>query len=61
MDKNRYSGTLQQAQGALKEAAGRLVSNRGLERQGNFDRTTGKAQSIMGGMKDAVREHHSAR
>jgi uncharacterized protein YjbJ (UPF0337 family) len=65
MDNARYSGILHEAKGALEQVAGALANQHNLHMQGRFDRAIGKVQirsaSIMGGMKDAVREHQSQR
>jgi uncharacterized protein YjbJ (UPF0337 family) len=65
MDHTRYSGILHEAKGALEQVAGALAHDRTTRMEGRFDRAIGKVQirtaNIMGGMKDAVREHKSLR
>jgi uncharacterized protein YjbJ (UPF0337 family) len=65
MDHTQYSGILREAKGALEQVAGALANDQNRLMQGRFDRAIGKVQirsaTIMGGMKDAVREHQSQR
>ncbi|MGO9075534.1 MAG: CsbD family protein [Terriglobales bacterium] len=55
MDKNRIKGPAEQAKGAMKEAAGRVLGDKKLETDGKADQAVGKVQSAIGGLKDAVR------
>ena len=56
MDKDRIEGALNQAKGAVKETAGKLVGDAKLEAEGKADKAAGKVQNAVGGMKDAARE-----
>jgi uncharacterized protein YjbJ (UPF0337 family) len=60
MDQDRVSGTMKQAEGALKQAAGKLTGDAKLKAEGTYDKIAGKAQNAMGGVKDAHREHRQA-
>jgi uncharacterized protein YjbJ (UPF0337 family) len=55
MDKDRISGSAEQAKGAVKEAAGKVFGDKKLETEGKTDKAVGKVQSAAGGLKDAVR------
>lgn len=56
VDQNRIDGALDQAKGALKEGAGKLVGDQKLEAEGKADKAAGKAESAVGGVKDAARD-----
>ena len=56
MDKNRVEGSLEQAKGAVKEGAGKLVGDKKLEAEGKADKAAGKAQNAVGGVADAARD-----
>ena len=56
VDKNRIEGAIDQAKGAVKEGVGKLVGDQKLEAEGKADKVAGKAQSAVGGAKDAVRD-----
>lgn len=55
MDKDRVNGTAKQAKGAIKEAAGKLTGDAKLQADGKADKTEGKIQNAIGGVKDALR------
>jgi uncharacterized protein YjbJ (UPF0337 family) len=55
MDKDRIKGSAQQAKGAVKEAAGKVLGDKKLETEGKTDKVAGKVQNAIGGLKDAVR------
>ena len=55
-DKDRIKGAANQAKGAIKEGAGKLVGDPKLEAEGKADKATGKVQSAIGGAKDAARD-----
>jgi len=55
-DKDRIKGAANQAKGAVKEGAGKLVGDPKLEADGKADKAIGKVQSAVGGAKDAVRD-----
>ena len=56
MDKDRIKGSAKQAGGAIKEAAGKATGDSKLQAQGAADKTAGKVQNAVGGVKDAVRD-----
>ena len=55
MDQDRIKGSAKQAKGAIKEVAGKLTGDAKLEAEGKADRTQGKIQNAVGGVKDALR------
>jgi uncharacterized protein YjbJ (UPF0337 family) len=56
MDKDRIDGSAKQAQGALKQAAGKLTGDSKLKAEGAADKLAGKVQNAVGGAKDALRD-----
>jgi uncharacterized protein YjbJ (UPF0337 family) len=55
MDKDRINGSAEQAKGAVKEAAGKVLGDKKLENEGKTDKAVGKVQNAVGGLKDTVR------
>jgi uncharacterized protein YjbJ (UPF0337 family) len=55
MNKDRIEGSAEQAKGAVKEAAGKVLGDKKLETEGKTDKIAGKFQNAVGGVKDAVR------
>ena len=55
MDKDRIQGSAEQAKGKIKEVAGKVTGDAKLESEGNAEKTAGKIQNAVGGLKDAVR------
>jgi uncharacterized protein YjbJ (UPF0337 family) len=55
MDKDRIKGSAEQAKGAVKEAAGKVLGDKKLEAEGKSDKVAGKVQNAIGGLKDALR------
>ena len=56
MDKNRVTGALDQAKGAIKEGVGNLTGDEKLKAEGKADKVAGKTESTIGGAKDTVRD-----
>lgn len=55
-DMDRVKGAGNQAKGAVKDAAGKLVGDPKLQAEGKADKAKGKVQSAVGGAKDAARD-----
>ena len=55
MDKDRVEGSAKQAKGSIKETAGKVLGDAKLEGEGKADKTEGKIQNAVGGVKDAFR------
>jgi uncharacterized protein YjbJ (UPF0337 family) len=56
MDKDRIEGSANQAKGAVKEAVGKATGDAKLKAEGASDKTAGKVQNAIGGVKDTVRD-----
>lgn len=55
IDKDRVEGSMGQAKGRIKEAAGSLTGDQKLKNEGRADKAKGKLQNMVGGLKDALR------
>ena len=55
MDKDRVKGSAKQAAGAIKETVGKITGDVKLQADGEADKTAGKIQNAVGGVKDALR------
>ena len=56
MDKDRIAGAAKGIKGSVKETISKLVGDAKLQSDGKAERTAGKIQNAVGGMKDTVRE-----
>lgn len=56
VDQSRIDGAIDQAKGAVKEGVGKLTGDEKLKAEGQADKIAGKAESAVGGAKDAVRD-----
>jgi uncharacterized protein YjbJ (UPF0337 family) len=56
MDKDRVEGSLHQAKGKVKEVAGKVTGDAKLEGEGKAEKTAGKVQNAVGGLKDSIKE-----
>ena len=55
MDKDRITGSAQQAKGTVKEIAGKVAGDSKLKAEGKADKVAGKVQNAIGGLKDTLR------
>jgi uncharacterized protein YjbJ (UPF0337 family) len=55
MDKDRIEGSAKQVKGAVKEATGKVLGDAKLESESKADKTAGKIQNAVGGIKDTLR------
>lgn len=55
MDKDRVEGSMKNIKGSIKEGVGKAVGDTKLETEGKMDKTAGKIQNTVGGMKDSLR------
>ena len=55
MDKDRITGSAKEIKGAVKQAAGKALGDAKLEADGKADKTEGKVQNAIGGLKDTLR------
>ena len=53
MDADRVNGSANQANGKIKEVAGKATGDAKLRAEGAADKVKGKVQSAVGGAKDA--------
>ena len=56
MDKDRVEGIAHQAKGGVKEAAGKVTGDKKIEAEGATEKSAGKVQNAVGGVKDAVKD-----
>lgn len=56
MDKDRVKGSLDQAKGAAKDTAGKILHDSKLQAEGKGDKLKGKIENAVGGAKDAIRD-----
>ena len=56
VDKERAKGAGDKAKGSLKTAAGKVTGDEKLKAEGRTDKVAGKTRSVVGGVKDAVRD-----
>jgi uncharacterized protein YjbJ (UPF0337 family) len=57
MDKDRIKGNLKKAEGAAKEAVGKLFNDPTLEAEGKVKKAEGTVQNAIGKTKDALRDN----
>lgn len=56
VDQSRIDGAIDQAKGAVKDVAGKVTGDTKLQAEGKADKAAGKAESTVGGVKDAARD-----
>ena len=56
MDKDRIEGAAHQVKGKVKEGVGKALGDKKLESEGKVEKTAGKVQNAVGGLKDAARD-----
>lgn len=56
MNKDQVNGRMEQAKGAVKEAAGKVGGNDKLEAEGKVDKAAGKTQATYGDVKEDVKD-----
>jgi len=56
MDRQRMEGGLKKATGTIKEKAGRMAGDRGLDAEGKVDKGEGHVRSAVGKVKHAAGE-----
>ena len=56
INKDQVKGLARQAEGTIKEAAGKLVGNEKLEAKGKLEQIVGKAQVKAGEIKQGVKD-----
>ena len=61
VDKDRIAGSAKEIKGAVKQVAGEAVGDVKLESQGQAEKTEGKIQNAIGGLKDTIKETRKAK
>ena len=56
MDKDRVAGAARQAKGSVKEAIGKITGDGETQAEGSAEKTAGRAQNTLSGVKDTVRD-----
>ena len=56
MDKDRVEGAARQIKGSIKETIGKAVGDAKLVSDGKAEKTAGKVQNAIGGLKDVLKE-----
>jgi uncharacterized protein YjbJ (UPF0337 family) len=56
MDREHLKGAADKANGAIKDAAGKVTDDRKLQTEGKIDKAKGAARNVAGDAKDAVRK-----
>ena len=56
MNKDQVKGRVEQAKGTVKEKTGKIIGNKKLEVEGEFDKAGGKAQADFGDLKEDVKD-----
>jgi uncharacterized protein YjbJ (UPF0337 family) len=56
MDADRAKGAMHQMKGALKQAVGKITGDTKIEAEGVAEKTAGKVQNTVGGVKDTARD-----
>lgn len=57
MDDDRVEGGMKKMKGRMKEGLGKALGDSKMETDGKMDKTEGKIQNTVGGMKDALRKN----
>ena len=56
MNKDQVEGRAGEAKGKVKEAAGVLLDDKGMEIEGNVQKNVGKAQAGFGNLKEDIKD-----
>jgi uncharacterized protein YjbJ (UPF0337 family) len=59
MNKDRIDGSGKQIGGKIKKAAGKVIGDEKLKREGQVDQVDGKVQNTVGGVRDALKPKNS--
>jgi uncharacterized protein YjbJ (UPF0337 family) len=55
MDKEHVKGAADKAKGAIKDAAGKMTGDKGLQAEGKMDKAKGAVHNAVGDAKDAAK------
>jgi uncharacterized protein YjbJ (UPF0337 family) len=56
MNKDRMAGAVREAKGSVKETIGKAIGDAKMQSDGKAEKTEGKMQNAIGGLKDALKE-----
>jgi uncharacterized protein YjbJ (UPF0337 family) len=56
MDKDRIAGAAHEVKGSVKEVVGKVVGDAKMQSDGKAEKTAGKIQNAIGGVKDTLRD-----
>jgi uncharacterized protein YjbJ (UPF0337 family) len=56
MDRDRSEGSMKNIKGRMKEGLGKALGDSKMESEGKMDKTAGKIQNTIGGIKDSLRK-----
>ncbi|HYN77185.1 MAG TPA: CsbD family protein [Lamprocystis sp. (in: g-proteobacteria)] len=56
MNKEQVKGRFEEAKGAVKEVAGKVVGNEDLEAEGNLQKNVGKVQAGVADLREDVKK-----
>lgn len=56
MNKHQVTGRVEEAKGAIKEAAGKLVGNEKLQAEGAIEKNAGKVEAKVGDIANKVKK-----
>jgi len=54
-DKDRIAGSTKEAKGTVEETVGKVFGDASLQADGKSDKVAGKAQNVLGGLKDPLK------
>jgi len=60
MDREHVKGAADKVKGAIKDTAGKMTGDKGLEAEGKFDKAKGSVHNVAGDVKDAFRDANKA-
>lgn len=56
MDRDRVRGSAKQVVGGIREVVGKILGDQETESEGKAEKTAGKIQNAVGGLKDALKK-----
>ncbi len=60
MDKEHLKGAADKAKGAIKDTAGKMTGDKGMQAEGKMDKAKGDIHNTLGDAKDAARRSGGA-
>ncbi len=56
MDKDRVTGAMDKAKGAIKDTVGKMTGDTKMQAEGKADKAAGSVENAAGGVKDTARD-----